>query len=169
MFQARVAHGASIRCKHTPLGRTSSRHHSLIHLPTGLEPELSQTLNPLGVAVCRRISKLSQTQADRALGPRTVCYCRSTGITTTWTPKVCKIMAFMPIILGLSYCFTYFWGFGSNHTQTSKKLSAADERMPHPSNKHKSGQSQLPGTARKYQFLIAMQTANNDPCSILQA
>ena len=28
----------------------------------------------------------------------------------TWTPKVCKLIAFMAVILG--YYFTYFWGLG---------------------------------------------------------
>ena len=33
------------------------------------------------------------------------------GLGSTWTPKVCKIMAFMAII-GLGYYFTYFLGLG---------------------------------------------------------
>ena len=30
----------------------------------------------------------------------------------TWTPKVCKKMAFMAIIRDLGLFFTYFWGSG---------------------------------------------------------
>ena len=35
------------------------------------------------------------------------------GLTVTWTPKVCKIMAFMAILMGLGLLFTYFWGLGT--------------------------------------------------------
>ena len=33
------------------------------------------------------------------------------GKTCTWTPKVCKIMAFMAIFLGLGLLFYILWGF----------------------------------------------------------
>ena len=41
--------------------------------------------------------------------------CRSHGqvllLSTTWTPKVCEIMAFMSIIRGLGLLFYILWGF----------------------------------------------------------
>ena len=37
----------------------------------------------------------------------------SSIMVTSWTPKVCKIMAFKAVILGLGLLFTYFWGLGS--------------------------------------------------------
>ena len=33
------------------------------------------------------------------------------GFGTSWTPKVCKIMAFMAVIMGLGLLFYILWGF----------------------------------------------------------
>ena len=33
---------------------------------------------------------------------------------STWTPEVCKIMAFMAVILGLGLLFYNFWGLGTH-------------------------------------------------------
>ena len=35
-----------------------------------------------------------------------------TGLGFTWTPKVCKIMAFMAILMGLGLVFYILLGFG---------------------------------------------------------
>ena len=33
---------------------------------------------------------------------------------STWTPKVCRIKAFLAVCSGLELlCFTYFWGLGT--------------------------------------------------------
>ena len=43
------------------------------------------------------------------------------GLAFTWTPKVCRIIAFWAIFRGLGHYFTYFRGLGGVHQLTREK------------------------------------------------
>ena len=51
------------------------------------------------------------------------------GLGFTWTTKVCKIMAFLAVILAWGYYFTYVWGPGTSWGLGRFRVSAAVPRI----------------------------------------
>ena len=47
--------------------------------------------------------------------------------TSTWTPKVCKIMAFMAAFMGLRIFFAHFWAPGTGNSSRNKSSNGSNQ------------------------------------------